>query len=106
MQIGSLDRRIVIEEPSTSPDDFGELIITWSTYRTVWADVNWKGGNEREELQRITATSKVVFTIRNLSIAVTEMMRINYDSKYYYIKVINEIDGRDAFLELETEQKD
>tara|TARA_R100001244_G_scaffold42085_2_gene38080 strand:- start:6235 stop:6555 length:321 start_codon:yes stop_codon:yes gene_type:complete len=106
MQIGSLDRRIVIEEPSTSPDDFGELIITWSTYKTLWANINWKGGNEKEELQRITATSKVVFTIRNLDIAVTEMMRVSYDSKYYYIKVINEIDGRDAFLELETEQKD
>ena len=106
MQVGELDRRIVLEQPTKTPNNYGEEVLSWSTYRTVWAHMLWKGGSEKEELQRITATSKVIFTIRNLDVAVTNEYRINYDSKYYYINVINEVDGREAFLELETEQKD
>lgn len=106
MNIGELDRRIVIESPERSRDEYGEELLTWSTYRTVWAKVDWNGGNEKEELQRITAMAKVIFFIRNLDIAITKNLRILYQSKYYYVKVVNEIEGREAFLEIETEQRD
>ena len=50
--------------------------------------------------------AKVIFFIRNLDIAITKNLRILYQSKYYYVKVVNEIEGREAFLEIETEQRD
>lgn len=106
MQIGDLDRRIIIEVPTKTANSYGEETLSWATYRTVWAKMEWKGGMEKEETQKITATTKLVFTVRNLDISINEQNRISYDGQYYYIKVINEIEGRESFLELETEQKD
>ena len=106
MQIGDLDRRVIIEVPTKTTNSYGEETLEFSTYRTVWAKMEWKGGSEKEETQRITATTKLVFTVRNLDISINEQNRINYDGEYYYIKVINEIEGREKFLELETTAKD
>jgi len=106
MQIGQLDRRIVLERPTLVANSYGEETITWSDYLTVWAMVEWKGGSEKEESDKLTAKSKVVFTVRNLGNLVDETYRILYKTKYYYIQAINEIDGREMFLELLTEEKD
>ncbi len=44
MLIGELDRRITIEQPVVTGNDYGETVIdTWITYRTVRAKVEWKG---------------------------------------------------------------
>lgn len=40
MDIGSLDRRIRIEyKVSTQDADYGTEVITWTTFATVWANV-------------------------------------------------------------------
>ena len=40
MDIGSLDRRIRIERKvSTQDADYGTEVITWTTFATVWANV-------------------------------------------------------------------
>ena len=106
MQIGQLDRRIILESPTLVANSYGEETITWSEYLTVWANIEWNGGSEKEESDKLTATTKVVFTVRNLGNDVDETYRVLYKSKYYYIQAINEIDGREMFLELLTEQKD
>ena len=91
----------------TSANSYGELIESYSDYRTVWAKVDFTGGSQSDEFDRITAISKVKFFIRNLDLAnLTEKTRISYDSKLYYIQAINEIEGRDSFLEIITEQRD
>ena len=106
MQIGKLDRRIVFERPFKTANAYGEEVISWGTYLTVWANVEWNGGMENEESDKLTATSKVMFTVRNIGNAVNPTYRILYKLKYYYIQAINEVDGREMFLELLTEQKD
>lgn len=106
MQIGELDRRITFESVVKTANAYGEEVLSWSTYLTVWASVEWNGGMENEESDKLTATSKVAFIVRNIGNAVNTDYRILYNSKYYYIQAINEIDGREMFLELLTEQKD
>jgi len=107
MQIGHLDRRITLQNYVTSANSYGELIESYSTYREVWAKVDFNGGSQSDEFDRITAISKVKFFIRNLDLAdLTEKTRISYDSKLYYIQAINEIEGRESFLEIITEQRD
>ena len=106
MQIGKLDRRIILQNPTKTANAYGEEVISWSNYLIVWANVEWKGGMENEESDKLTATSKVMFTIRNIGNAVDTNYRILYKLNYYYIQAINEIDGREMFLELLTEQKD
>ena len=107
MQIGHLDRRVTLQNYSTSANSYGELIESYEDFRTVWAKVDFDGGSQSDEFDRITAISKVKFFIRNLDLAdLTEKTRISYDSKLYYIQAINEIEGRDSFLEIITEQRD
>ena len=42
MQIGDLDRRIIIEVPTKTANSYGEETLSWATYRTVWAKMEWK----------------------------------------------------------------
>lgn len=39
MNIGPLDRRITIEYPSVTADEYGAPVTAWRTLATVWANV-------------------------------------------------------------------
>ena len=106
LKIGDLDRRIVIESPTLTQNNYGEKTSTWSTPYTVWAKIDWKRSNRKEESQELVNVSDLTFYIRNLGVTILATYRISYDSKYYYIHGIKEVDGREQFLELETKQKD
>tara|TARA_R100000544_G_C2206241_1_gene49428 strand:- start:163 stop:489 length:327 start_codon:yes stop_codon:yes gene_type:complete len=108
MTIGELDRRVIIETVSTSANNYGELTRSYSAFRTVWAAIKWEGGSEKmDESDKITGMTKLHIYIRNLDMANLSLQsRITYNSEYYFPKVINEIDGREAFLEIICENKD
>mgnify|MGYP003137198295 CR=1 FL=1 len=106
LSIGELDRRIIIESPTFSRNNYGEQTETWATLYTVWAKVAWIRSDEKEQSQEITNITDVIFYIRNLGVTILSTYRISWDSKYYYIQGIKEIDGREAFLELPTKLKD
>ena len=119
MTIGELDRRITIESPSVASNSYGEVAVdSWIEHRIVWAKVEWVGGSETDETNKITATTKVNFYIRNLdldaflngSTGPTMGYRINFSpqgtAKYYYIHNVEQIEGRERFLKIITEEKD
>tara|TARA_R100000742_G_C4276994_1_gene98485 strand:- start:1449 stop:1817 length:369 start_codon:yes stop_codon:yes gene_type:complete len=122
MTIGELDRRITIQFPTPASNDFGEVQEgEWTDFRTVWAKIDWAGGSIKNQTDKITGITKVDFYIRNLDLAnwlqvlqadagPTLSWRIKYTQntldKYYYVHNIEEIEGRDAFLKITTEQKD
>ena len=119
MTIGELDRRVSIEEPRTSINAYGESQKdSWALVREVWAKVEWKGGNEGEDSDKITATTFVNFYIRNLDLddflngvdAPTMAHRISFRpqnvTKYYYLEKIEQIEGRERFLKIVTKEKD
>lgn len=108
MQIGELDRRIYLYNPTTHTDTYGEVSVSdWSLYTTRWANVLWKGGEDGEEDDKLTSMSKVHFYIRNQSLgSLTVQTKIKFDDLEYFIKVINQVDGRQGFLELIAENKD
>ena len=119
MTIGELDRRVIMEYPVFASTDYGNSTIdSWTTYRTVWAKIDWVGGDEKNQTDKITAITKVDFYIRNLDVddfidgtdAPSMSWRIKYTdggiAKYYYIHNIEQIEGRDAFLKITTEEKD
>ncbi len=108
MTIGELDRRVDIYSVSTAANIYGELIRSYSLFRTVWAAIEWKGGTEKmDESDKITGMTKLHIYIRNLDMSnLTLQSKLVYDSKDYFPKVINQIDGRTAFLEIICENKD
>ena len=108
MTIGELDRRVRIYSVSITTNNYGEATRTYSIFRTVWAAIEWKGGTEKlDESNKITGMTKLHVYIRNLDMGSLNLQsRIDYDGKEYFPKVINQIDGRDAFLEIICENKD
>jgi len=108
MTIGELDRRVIIETVIETRNNYGELTRTYGAFRTVWAAIDWKGGSEgTDQSEKITGMTKLHVYIRNLDMGNLNLQsRINYDGKEYFAKVINQIDGRDAFLEIICENKD
>jgi head-tail adaptor len=109
MTIGELDRRVIIETLDVpSANSYGELTRSYSAFRTVWAAIEWKGGSEgTDQSEKITGMTKLHVYIRNLDMSNLSLQsRLTYDSKYYFPKVINQIEGRGEYLEIICENKD
>lgn len=94
MNIGRLDRKIVIENFTTAKNSLNETVSTWNTFHTCFAAVQMAGGSETVEADKITAVNKVKFKIRYFA-GINEKMRVLYDSNYYDILEIHEL-GREG----------
>lgn len=46
MKAGQMDRKIIIQTPAESVNDIGQVVSSWSTLATVWAQVVPVTGNE------------------------------------------------------------
>ena len=123
MLIGELDRRISLEYPTFAVTDYGDVAVDgWTEWREVWAKIEWNGGSETDETDKITAITKVNFFIRNLDLMYfisgtaagddnpTMSWRIAYTDgglkKHYHIHNIEQIEGRDALMKIITKEKD
>lgn len=107
-QAGQLDRRITIQSFTTTTDDFGEVVKSFTTLANVWAKVEEKSGvsgKEGEEGNQIVATKRVEFFIRYRS-DINEQMRIIYNNETYEIEAILSADSRRAFQKIVTRWAD
>jgi len=102
---GQLDRRITIQSFTTTTDDFGEVVKSFTTLAEVWAKVEEKRGNEGEDGNQLVATKSVEFFIRYRS-DINEQMRIVYNNETYKIETILNADARKAFQKIVTRWAD
>jgi SPP1 family predicted phage head-tail adaptor len=93
MIIGKMDRKIAFQVVSEPNDDFGGSTPSWTTVISCWASLTPGGGIEKDEADKVTATSPVVFGIRYKA-GIDEKMRILYNSEIYNIISIAEPDRR------------
>ena len=90
VKIGQLDRKITIQQATTTIDDARQEVKTWSTYSEPFAKRMDGGGKEAVDAGRETDFSKVIFTIR-YDANVTQKMRVLYKGIEHDIIQINEI---------------
>jgi len=105
MNIGALDRRVTLQEPTSTVNDYGERTVSWGTYATVWAAIERKpSASERNSGEQVVSFQSVTFTIRNSSQVelLSPSYRISYDSKIYEILGVQEV-GRSEQLRVITE---
>ena len=86
---------IVIQQTSSARGDYGEAGPgAWTTYKTVWAEIEDISGNEN-----FSSDMKVYEDIKSFKIhthdapSVTTKMRVSYDSRMFLITSLNK-DGR------------
>ena len=99
MDIGRLNRRIVIQEKTVTRDAYGGESISWTDVATVWAAVLPIRGREYVAIREAGAELTTRFVIRHRD-GVTPAMRIAYGGGYYNIESVIDSEDGHRFLEL------
>jgi SPP1 family predicted phage head-tail adaptor len=91
MQVGRLNQRIIIQNYSETQNSFGEVVRSYSTLYTRWAQVKPTGGNESIQADEKVASRIAEFTIRMQGTTIDEKMRIEWNDFTWEIVSIDEI---------------
>lgn len=91
---GRLDRQITIEQRTDTRTASGAVSSTWSTYVTAYAQVAYTGGKEFAAAKAIHSETDAVFIVRSGG-AITNRMRVNYQSRYFDILAVDDLSDRD-----------
>tara|TARA_R100000654_G_scaffold23374_1_gene45748 strand:+ start:1318 stop:1647 length:330 start_codon:yes stop_codon:yes gene_type:complete len=106
MNIGKLDRLVVIKSIIFAQDAYGENVVNRTeTLATVWARFEFEKGKVGYEADTFVGTSPAKMTIRYRSdLQISPKHYIEYNSKDWFIRSIEEI-GRKEGLILRVEEK-
>lgn len=99
MRAGQLRHRIVLQQLTTTQNEFGEPVQTWTTFATVYAAVEPLRGREFFAAQQITAELSVRIRIRYRS-DVKPAWRAVWGAHTYDIQDVIDVDGRHTELQL------
>lgn len=103
---GELDRRLTIQEPSGTQDEYGEFPNDqWAdVYTNISCGVTYMKGGEIWESQQSVGNLTTDFKIRYHS-GVTPKMRIVFEGETYDIKRVIEVTRRKGFV-IQAQWKD
>lgn len=92
MNVGSMNREIVIQKVTETDDPEGGTKEAWTDFATVFAEVRPQSGGERDAASQPQETQISTFrTHFDDAEGATEKMRINYDGLVWDILRIEEI---------------
>jgi len=100
---GALDRRIIIERATSTPNEFNEPVETWGTHATVWAERKDVSDGERLAAGQIGSSLHTRFKVRAspTTKGFKPTDRVSHDGAIWSIFGIKEtVEGRNRFLEL------
>jgi SPP1 family predicted phage head-tail adaptor len=102
MQAGRLNRRCVLQSPSTATDELGQPIPGWTDVATVWADIRMKSG--LESIKAGASVSVVQASIRvRYRAGITAGMRVVHNLVAYQITAVQPDVGGREFVDLVAE---
>ena len=96
MQAGKLDKRVTIQQRSTTQDAYGQPVETWADVATVWAGIEDISGREYFAAQSTQNAVQTKITIRN-GLSILPAMRVVQGSDIYQIEAVLR---RDRYLTL------
>lgn len=99
---GSFRNELIIEQVAVTDDGHGGRSKIWTAIKTLRVSVKEKSGNESFNRQNQNTDESTVFTTwHDPDIEADKgILRLNYKSKIYDLKWVNNIDGKDVFMEL------
>ncbi len=109
VNIGQLDRRIIIEQPVISQDAYGAAVKTWLPFVTLWANVQDALPSQSEAVKQglSIATNQTRIRFRYFP-GVTSAMRVTIRGEYPRVLQIvggpAEIGGRKEYIEIVVEE--
>jgi SPP1 family predicted phage head-tail adaptor len=104
LRSGDLNRRVNLEQRSSTRDSFGEELLTWSDLMTVWAEIQPLSGRELELAQKMASEVSHRITIRyQSSLTDTRMvagLRALYKARVFNIVAVLNEDEANVRLQL------
>ncbi|KDN13816.1 phage head closure protein [Snodgrassella communis] len=87
---GKLDKRVLIQRPEISKDEFGGIKKNWVDVGKVWANMSYLSGREFVKNGLDSASSTVSIRVRRNSItaAITPQYRIMYKGSIFNIQAV------------------
>ena len=98
---GKLNKIITIQSSTEALDAYGGTLKTWATFARAWAAVIPLRSRDLLAAQAALNETVVRFNIRYVA-GVTAGMRILYDSKYYDITAVINVDSGNKMLDIMT----
>ena len=99
MQAGRLNRRCVLQTPSTEADELGQPIPGWTDVATVWASIRHLSGVEAIKADAVTSTVKASIRIRYRT-GLNAGMRVVHGAQVYQIEAVMPDLARREFVDL------
>lgn len=104
MRIGSMDRQIELQRATVERvPPYNELIETWSTVATLWAEVRRTPGREFLAMSQTVAERRATFVIRFREVLPTD--RILFEGDLWDVQDAREL-GRREYLEISAVAND
>lgn len=97
--IGQMRRRLTIEIPVETADGAGGVVRSFASIGTVWAQVNWRGGNERWIAGRPEQVGQIRITMRWRA-GMNAGMQMRDGTRVFVITSLGDPDGSRNRLEL------
>lgn len=99
MRAGRLRHSVTLQSKSVSRDAAGGESITWTTFATVWAEVQPLSGREYVAMRQAQADVAVRVRMRYVA-GVNPAMRVVHGSAIYNVLEVIDVAGRQRELEL------
>ena len=99
-----LNKIVVIEETTETPDTAGGFTESWSTKTAIWAEIRPISGREIMKAEQITDTVTHIITTRYID-GITPKMRIKYNSRYFNIRYVINVLEKSEMLEMLVEEE-
>lgn len=103
IDIGALDRRLILQTPSETADGMGGVIRDYVAVSTVWGSVTPMSARGDSEAERLGAALRLRIVIRFRG-DVTTRHRFVDGAHVYRIVAVRE-SGRRRFLEIDAEER-
>lgn len=98
VEIGKMRHRVAIQSKSTSTDAYGQALDSWTTLRTVWAQIQPTTGREYERAAQMVADITHTITMRYCEVEPSN--RLVRGSSIYQIKYVINVDELNHYVQL------
>ena len=100
LDIGSLRNKVTIQAASTTQDEAGQPLDTWTDILTAWAAIDVASAREVDQHQMITSQQVHLIKIRWTATTIAPGMRVNHGSRNYFIQAVEDVMSLRKILKL------
>ena len=95
MRSGSLNRRVVVQQQSTTQDAVGQPVLTWTTFATLWANIRHASGAESIKADALASTVRASVRVRYTRTVTAGMRVVDGATTYNIAAVLPDMGGKE-----------